>query len=383
MFWAEEILMNIQQAERLLEQYVEEFLSVIHLVSWSDAMINACFQIGLNDDKLFCSITADDCRRPVADFINYVLALCNSNFYVDVEDYNLPPICEHAAAPAHHQPASSTCCSNELTPSGPPLLTPVLQSSSLILSPEPAVRSRTRTAACSQTPAAASSRTPAAACSQTPAAASSRTPAMAPRSSKPATAPRSGFMPSNMASQIYHKDTMVQFGLLSPSSLLVPSSPPSSLLVPSRPPNRPEPESRSALQSLSFLRSALQSRRFLQTALQSRRCQSAPQSRRLPSALLYPPDPPWPSGLCTRPWLPELLDLPWPSGLCTRPWLPELPDPPWLPGLCTWPWLPELPDPPWHPGLYALPWLPKLPDPPWHPGLSLIHPGGVPPLPPV
>ncbi|KAL0183441.1 hypothetical protein M9458_022816, partial [Cirrhinus mrigala] len=128
-----------------------------------------------------------------------------------------PPICKHTAAPAHHQPASSTCCSYELTPSGPPSLTPILQSSSLILSPEPAARSRT--------------------------------PATAPRSSKPATAPCSGFMASNMASHIYHKDIMDQFGLLSTSSLLVPSSPPLSLLVPSRPPksplvlsSRPEPE---------------------------------------------------------------------------------------------------------------------------------------------
>ncbi|KAL0172259.1 hypothetical protein M9458_032570, partial [Cirrhinus mrigala] len=71
--------------------YVEEFLSVFHLVSWSDAMINACFQIGLNDDKLFCSITPDNCRKLVAEFINYVLALCHSNFYVNVEDSNLPP----------------------------------------------------------------------------------------------------------------------------------------------------------------------------------------------------------------------------------------------------------------------------------------------------
>ncbi|KAL0195075.1 hypothetical protein M9458_008647, partial [Cirrhinus mrigala] len=91
MFWAEEFLWNIQQAERPLEHYVEEFLSVVHLVSWSDAMINACFCIGLNDAKLFRSITPDDCRRPVAEFINFVLALCNSNYYVDVEDSNLPP----------------------------------------------------------------------------------------------------------------------------------------------------------------------------------------------------------------------------------------------------------------------------------------------------
>ncbi|KAL0180354.1 hypothetical protein M9458_025796, partial [Cirrhinus mrigala] len=29
-FWAEEFLMNIQQVERPLEQYVKEFLSIFH-----------------------------------------------------------------------------------------------------------------------------------------------------------------------------------------------------------------------------------------------------------------------------------------------------------------------------------------------------------------
>ncbi|KAL0203391.1 hypothetical protein M9458_001409 [Cirrhinus mrigala] len=182
MLWAEEFLFNIQQAERPLERYVEEFLSVVHLVSWSDATINVCFQMGLNDDKLFSLITPDDCRKPVAEFINLVLALCHSEFLVDVEDYHLPPICKHVAAPANHQPAFSMCRSNELAPSGPPSLTPVLHNSSLVLSPEPVVSSRTPAvpAASARTPAApaASARTPAAPAASTPAAiaASTRTP---------------------------------------------------------------------------------------------------------------------------------------------------------------------------------------------------------------
>ncbi|KAL0168604.1 hypothetical protein M9458_036826, partial [Cirrhinus mrigala] len=220
MFWAEDFLMNIQQAERPLEQYVEEFLSFVHLVSWSDVVINACFQMGLNDDKLFCSITPDDCPKPIAEFINYVLALCNSNFYVDVEDSNLPPICKNADAPAHHQPASSTCCSNELTPSGPPSLTPVLQSSSLILSLGAAARS--------QTPAVVRSRTPTtASCLSRPSAALLRSNRLdaAPSSRQPAAAPHSGNMASDMASQICHKDSMDQFGLFSPLSVPPPDPP--------------------------------------------------------------------------------------------------------------------------------------------------------------
>ncbi|KAL0195734.1 hypothetical protein M9458_009306, partial [Cirrhinus mrigala] len=221
MLWAEEFLFNIQQAERPLEQYVEEFLNVLYLVSLSDAMINTCFQMGQNYDKLFCSITSDDCRKPVAEFINHVLALCHSNYYVDVKDSNLSPIWEHAAAPAHHQPASSMCCSNEHTPS-PPSLTPVLQSSSLILSPEPAASSRT--------PAAASSWTRATVRSQTPALASLRT---------PATPLRSGLPAANMTSHINIKDIMDSCGLFSPVSPSSPKSP----LVPSIPPEHPpEPE---------------------------------------------------------------------------------------------------------------------------------------------
>ncbi|KAL0172253.1 hypothetical protein M9458_032564, partial [Cirrhinus mrigala] len=367
--------MNIQQAERPLEQYVEKFLSVVHLVSWSNAMINTCFQMGLNDDKLFCSITPDDCRKPVAEFINYVLALCNSNFYVDVEDSNLPPICKHATAPARHQPASSTCCSNELTPSGPPSLTTVLQSSSLILSPEPGLRPTG---------------------SQTPAAASSRTPATALRSSKPATVPRSGLTADIMASHLCHMDTMDQFGILSPSFLLVPSSPPSSLLVLSSPPKSPlvlssPPESERPPEPAPPERPPVPAppERPPEPAPPKRPPEPAPPERPpvpappkpgppvhswaantliSPKKIFwggYPPDPPWPSGLYTWPWLPDLPDPTWSHGLFTPLWLPELPDPPWVPGLYPPLWLPELPDPPWHPGLYATPWLPELPDPPW------------------
>ncbi len=52
---------------------MEEFLGVVHLVSWSDHMVNACFRMGLDDDSLFQILSPDNCYRPVADFINYVL----------------------------------------------------------------------------------------------------------------------------------------------------------------------------------------------------------------------------------------------------------------------------------------------------------------------
>ncbi|KAL0195100.1 hypothetical protein M9458_008672 [Cirrhinus mrigala] len=345
MFWAEEILFNIQQAERPLEHCVEEFLSVVHLVSWSDAMINACFQMGLNDDN-FCSITPDDCCKPKVEFINYVFALCNSNYYVNVEDSNLPPICKHAAAPAHQQPVSSTCCSNELAPSGPPSLTPVLLSSSLILSPEPAASSRTPaaaaasswppTAVCSRTRTAARSQTPATACSQTPAAAHSRT---------PATPPHSGLPAVNMASQINIKDIMDLCGLFIHLSPLVPSSSPKSPLVPSMPPEcPPEPElppehpgepelPPELLQSLS--------------CLQKRPPMAEPPSE-AGAGSEHPPVPAPPE----RPpvSMPPKLGLPvlsWADNALSSPkktWLDCLPDPPCHYGLYVWSWLPELPD---------------------------------------
>ncbi|KAL0153010.1 hypothetical protein M9458_051680 [Cirrhinus mrigala] len=191
MFWAEEILMNIQQAERPLEQYVEEFLSVIHLRNLSTMSLLFVIPISMSMWKILIFPPSVNTRP---------LQLTTSVLHVLLQQ-------------AHSLQSSLT------HPNSPELLP----------HPQP------------QTPAASSSRTPAAA--------SSRTPTTAPCSSKPATAPRSGFMASNMASHIYHKNIMDQFGLLSPLSLLVPSSPPLSLLVPSRPPksllvpsSRPEPE---------------------------------------------------------------------------------------------------------------------------------------------
>ncbi|KAL0165740.1 hypothetical protein M9458_037584, partial [Cirrhinus mrigala] len=103
---------------------------------YSDAMINTCFLMGLDDSQLLSSIPYEDRYKPVAEFISHVLALSHSTFYVDVEDSNLPPIREHVAAPAHHQPASSTCRPNEPALFGLPSLPPIRHNSSLIVSPE-------------------------------------------------------------------------------------------------------------------------------------------------------------------------------------------------------------------------------------------------------
>ncbi|KAL0163657.1 hypothetical protein M9458_039410, partial [Cirrhinus mrigala] len=133
MNWAEDALLDIQQGGQSLEEYVEEFLSMFDQVRWSDPMINACFQMGLKDDHLFRVLTADDCCRPLAEFINYVLDLNNKLF---VEDCHPPPIRKHVVTPSCHKPAPSICISNEPVPSVPPALPQVRRNSSLVLSPE-------------------------------------------------------------------------------------------------------------------------------------------------------------------------------------------------------------------------------------------------------
>ncbi|KAL0170615.1 hypothetical protein M9458_035211, partial [Cirrhinus mrigala] len=66
-----ERITSLRQAERPLEQFVEEFLSLYHLVSWNDAMINTCFLMGLKDESLVCSIAYEERCKPVAEFINH------------------------------------------------------------------------------------------------------------------------------------------------------------------------------------------------------------------------------------------------------------------------------------------------------------------------
>ncbi|KAL0150805.1 hypothetical protein M9458_053887 [Cirrhinus mrigala] len=157
MTWAEDLLLNLQQGERSLEVYVEEFLSVYHLVRWSDKMVNACFQMGLKDDRLFQLISPNDYYRPVADFINFVLDLCGSSFQVMVEDGNPPPIWKHAVAPPHQQPEPSAYHSSDLTPSLSPACPQVGHSSMMVLSPaiQAAAKSKSACKMAATTPASA------------------------------------------------------------------------------------------------------------------------------------------------------------------------------------------------------------------------------------
>ncbi|KAL1255445.1 hypothetical protein QQF64_013506 [Cirrhinus molitorella] len=128
--WAEDYIMDMQQGDEPLEQYVEDFLSMLDQVRCSDSMINACFQMGLKDYRLFQILTPGVCHKSIADFLNYILDLSGSKFLVDVENSHSPPIRKHVLATSHHQPDSSACLSNE---SGP--FIQILSSKSSVISP--------------------------------------------------------------------------------------------------------------------------------------------------------------------------------------------------------------------------------------------------------
>ncbi len=81
MNWAEDQLWCLRQGGRPLERYVEEFLKISHRVSWQDASLGACFQLGLDEETFRCSLPA--CDFSLVELINLVLYLNCSNFKVE------------------------------------------------------------------------------------------------------------------------------------------------------------------------------------------------------------------------------------------------------------------------------------------------------------
>ncbi len=134
-----------------MERYVEEFLELSKRVSWHDAALGACFQLGLDDEMIRCDLPWGD--FPLIERINLILFLNGSDF--EVEEI---PKSRHPAqagtrrmSPAHPMP------------NPPPPPPPFLRSSSILLSPEPPsmAKSRQLAAADSSPLAAADSSTPA------------------------------------------------------------------------------------------------------------------------------------------------------------------------------------------------------------------------------
>lgn len=84
-------------------------------------MINACFRMGLDGDNLFRFLSPGDCYCFVMDFINNVLDLNGSYFFVDIankdnQNYHSVPIRKYVGAPVHPKPAPSKCLSKGSMP---------------------------------------------------------------------------------------------------------------------------------------------------------------------------------------------------------------------------------------------------------------------------
>ncbi|KAL0151375.1 hypothetical protein M9458_053369, partial [Cirrhinus mrigala] len=218
MITAEEALLGLRQGGRRLERYVEEFLELANQLSWHDAALGACFQLGLDNETIRYDLPM--CEYPLIELINLVLYLNGSKFEVEEirEDYmsrRPAPSGTRRVVLALTSPGTPTYRTNGSDRLPRPKRPHVLQSSIWFLSPEP------------------------------PAVARSRTPATAPRSRLPAASPRSSPPASCVASLINHEDIMdlaLPMGFEAP--ILSPS--PASLLVlssqPERPPDPAPPE---------------------------------------------------------------------------------------------------------------------------------------------
>ncbi|KAK2916425.1 hypothetical protein Q8A67_000799 [Cirrhinus molitorella] len=103
MGWAEEYLSTIRQDGQPLEQYVEEYVELSHLVIWSERMLSVCFLMGLDEGVIrFLSL---DHSLPFFESINLILWLNGSDFIVE----EVPrPVPSHKllSTPTHPKPAT-------------------------------------------------------------------------------------------------------------------------------------------------------------------------------------------------------------------------------------------------------------------------------------
>ncbi|ROL40901.1 hypothetical protein DPX16_9895 [Anabarilius grahami] len=115
-------LIGLLQYGRLLERYVEEFVELAFLTSWSDARLIALFLDGLDERTIRCDEPNDFVS--LIDTINLILYLNNSKFVVEEVQGNkclshpVPPE-TRAAWPVRQSPSSSTYPSSDLFPCVP------------------------------------------------------------------------------------------------------------------------------------------------------------------------------------------------------------------------------------------------------------------------
>ncbi len=174
---AEDALWDLRQGGRRLERYVEDFLELSNWVSWHNAALGACFQLGLDDEIIRCDLPISD--FPLIELINLVLFLNGSDFDVE-EVWESPksrrpaPAGTHHVSPAHPTPKTSTYCTNGSDHLPNPKCPSILLSSTLVLSQE-----TPKSTAKSKPPSAAKSKPPSAANSSPPSAVKSRPPSAA------------------------------------------------------------------------------------------------------------------------------------------------------------------------------------------------------------
>ncbi|KAI2655749.1 Retrotransposon Gag-like protein 9 [Labeo rohita] len=147
---AEEVLWGLWQGGRRSEQYVEEFLELANQLSWHDAALGVCFQLGLAHKTIHCHLPV--CEYPLIELINLILYLNSSNFEVEEIEEDFKSRCPALSGtrhvvPAHSSPGTPTYHTNGSDCLPSPKRPHVLQSSFGFLSLEPPATAHSRTSA--------------------------------------------------------------------------------------------------------------------------------------------------------------------------------------------------------------------------------------------
>ncbi len=123
---------------------MEEFLELSHRVSWHDAALGACFQLGLNDETIRCDPPI--CDFPLIELINLILFLNGSDCVVEEipESRHPAPAGTRRVSPAYPMPRAPTYLSNDSYRLPNAKRPPFLQSSSILLSSEPPPTAKSR-----------------------------------------------------------------------------------------------------------------------------------------------------------------------------------------------------------------------------------------------
>ncbi len=134
---AEDALWGLLRGRLRLDQYVEDFLELDNWVSWADAVLGACFLLGLEDKVIRCDLPVGD--FPLIKLINLVLFLNGSD--EEVEEVPQPrhpvPAGTRCATRAHPMPRTCAYISNGSPRTRNSKDPTFIRSSTIILSPEP------------------------------------------------------------------------------------------------------------------------------------------------------------------------------------------------------------------------------------------------------